>query len=53
MQERVYNKGKIANIEELHQHIVDEWVRLGYVAFRMPDLKHGMRCLHCALSTVQ
>jgi len=28
MQERVYNKGKIANVEELCQHIVDEWERL-------------------------
>jgi len=28
MQERVYNKGKIANVEELRQHIVDEWERL-------------------------
>ena len=28
MQERVYNKGKIANIEELRQRIVDEWERL-------------------------
>ena len=26
MQERVYNKGKIANVEELRQRIVDEWV---------------------------
>ena len=25
MQERVYNKGKIANVEELRQRIVDEW----------------------------
>jgi len=25
MQERVYNKGKIADVEELHQCIVDEW----------------------------
>ena len=25
MQERVYNKGKIANVEELCQRIVDEW----------------------------
>ena len=24
MQERVYNKGKTANVEELRQHIVDE-----------------------------
>ena len=28
MQERVYNKGKIANVEELRQHILDEWERL-------------------------
>ena len=28
MQERVYNKGKIANVEELHQRIVEEWERL-------------------------
>ena len=28
MQERVYNKGKIANIEELRQRIVDECERL-------------------------
>jgi len=28
MQERVYNKGKIANVEELRQHIVDKWKRL-------------------------
>ena len=28
MQERVYNKGKIANVEELRQGIVDEWERL-------------------------
>jgi len=28
MQERVYNKGKIANVEELRQRIVDEWKRL-------------------------
>ena len=27
MQERVYNKGKIANVEELRQRIVDEWER--------------------------
>ena len=27
-QERVYNKGKIANVEELRQRIVDEWERL-------------------------
>ena len=27
-QERVYNKEKIANIEELRQRIVDEWERL-------------------------
>ena len=27
MQERVYNKGKIANVGELRQRIVDEWVR--------------------------
>ena len=26
--EKVYNKGKIANAEELHQRIVDEWERL-------------------------
>ena len=25
MQERIYNKGKIANVEELRQRIVDEW----------------------------
>jgi len=29
MQERVYNKGKIANVEELRHRIVDEWERLG------------------------
>jgi len=28
MQKRVYNKGKIANVEELRQRIVDEWQRL-------------------------
>ena len=28
MQERVYNMGKIANVEELCQRIVDEWERL-------------------------
>ena len=28
MQERVYNKGNIANVEELRQRIVDEWERL-------------------------
>jgi len=28
MQERVYNMGKIANVEELRQRIVDEWVCL-------------------------
>jgi len=28
VQERVYNKGKIANVEELCQRIVDEWERL-------------------------
>jgi len=28
MQKRVYNKGKIANVEELLQRIVEEWVRL-------------------------
>jgi len=28
MQERVYNNGKIANVEELRQRIVDEWERL-------------------------
>jgi len=28
MQERVYNKGKIANVEELRQRIIDEWERL-------------------------
>ena len=29
MQQRVYNKGKIANVEELRQRIiVDEWKRL-------------------------
>jgi len=28
MQERVYNKGKIANVEKLRQRIVDEWERL-------------------------
>ena len=28
MQERIYNKGKIANVEELRQRIVDEWERL-------------------------
>jgi len=25
MQERVYNKGKLANVEELRKRIVDEW----------------------------
>jgi len=25
---RVYNKGKIANVEELRQRMVDEWKRL-------------------------
>jgi len=28
MQERVYNKRKIANVQELRQHIVDEWEHL-------------------------
>jgi len=28
MQERVYNKGKIANVKELRQRNVDEWERL-------------------------
>jgi len=28
MQERVYNKGKIANVEEHRQRMVDEWERL-------------------------
>ena len=28
MQERVYNEGKTANVEELLQRIVDEWERL-------------------------
>jgi len=28
MQKRVYNKGKIANVEELRPRIVDKWVRL-------------------------
>jgi len=28
MQERIYNKGKIANVEELRQCIVNEWERL-------------------------
>ena len=28
LHERVYNKGKIANVEELRQRIVDEWERL-------------------------
>jgi len=28
MQERVYNKGNIANVEELRLRIVDEWERL-------------------------
>ena len=28
MQERVYNEGKTANVEELRQSIVDEWERL-------------------------
>ena len=28
MQERVFNKGKIANVEELRQLIVDEWEHL-------------------------
>ena len=28
MQERVYNKGKTANVEELRQRIVDKWERL-------------------------
>ena len=28
IQERVYNKGKIANVEELRQRIVDEWERI-------------------------
>ena len=28
MQERVYNKGKISNVEKLRQRIVDEWERL-------------------------
>ena len=28
MQERVYNKGKTANVEELRQRIMDEWERV-------------------------
>ena len=28
MQETVYNKGKIAHVDELRQRIVDEWERL-------------------------
>ena len=32
-QERVYNKGKIANVEELCQCIVDEWERLDPVSY--------------------
>jgi len=28
MQERVFNMGKIANVEELRRRIVDEWERL-------------------------
>jgi len=28
MQERVYNKGEIANVKELRHRIVDEWERL-------------------------
>jgi len=28
LQERIYNKGKIANVEELRQRVVDEWERL-------------------------
>ena len=28
MQERVYNKRKIANVEELRQRMADEWERL-------------------------
>ena len=28
VQERVYNKGKITNVEELRLRIVDEWERL-------------------------
>ena len=28
MQERVFNEGKIANVEELRQCIMDEWERL-------------------------
>jgi len=28
MQKRVYNKRKIANVEELRPRIVDKWVRL-------------------------
>jgi len=35
MQERVYNKGKIANVEELRQHIVDEWVYVWTSALSM------------------
>ena len=27
-EEMVFNKGKIANVEELHQSIMDEWERL-------------------------
>jgi len=30
MRERVYNKGKIANVKELCQRIVDEWERLDH-----------------------
>jgi len=42
MQERVYNKGKIANVEELRQRIVDEWVRHG-CTFR---LQFSLQRLH-------
>ena len=28
MQDMVYNKGKIANVEDLRQRIMDEWERL-------------------------
>ena len=37
MQERVYNKGKIANVEELHQRIVEEWERLDQRLQRIID----------------
>ena len=47
MQERVYNKWKSANVEELRQRIVDEWERLDQ---RIIDdaVKEWRKRLRCA-----